>query len=136
MSYDSLPNEIHLRLTNDATVAGLVADRIHYQVIPQSSAYPHVWFNRTGDDGEKTLDGQRGLATEYFAVEVISETSVGPIVDAVAAVINAIEGPVGNGVVQLVEINNMSDDYAFRSADGDALFMHAFEVEIHHDGNC
>ncbi len=54
-----LPTAIRARLLADATVAAAIGERLHYQELPQDSAFPHVWFRRQGNVSTSFSIGMR-----------------------------------------------------------------------------
>lgn len=134
MSWSDLPNAIRARLIASPDVTAIVGNRVHYQKVPQTSAYPHVWFNRSSIDGDPCLSGESGMQVDTFMVEIVDEQYNEDLMNAVATALGNFDGPVQAGMVFLTDIDEADDDYLFRSASDEGLFLHAFRVSVHHDG--
>jgi hypothetical protein len=132
MAWNTLPLEIRSRLLLVDAIRERVGERVHYQQIPEPSVMPHVWFMRTGVDTDDLLLGD-GPATDRYIVEIVSDVFDTELVDAIVATLKDMDGPLGDGVVFLTFVDDADDDYVFKSAESDHLFMHALRVSVYHD---
>lgn len=134
MTTSLLPIEIATRLKLVTAITDRVGSRVHYQELPQSSTYPHIWFTRTGVDNEPFLGGETGITDESFSLEIVSDTDESTLLDSVIETLENLDGNVGDGVVFMTQVEDQSDDYFFESDDGDADYRHALRITITHDG--
>lgn len=132
MAWTTLPLEIRSRLLLTTDITDRVGERVHYDHLPESSSLPHIWFQRTGVETDDLLEGQ-GPAIDRYTVEIVGEVFDTTLIDAVVETIKNMDGPVGSGVVFLTFVDDADDDYVFKSAESDQLFMHALRVSVHHD---
>jgi hypothetical protein len=132
MAWNTLPLEIRGRLLMVDDITDRVGERIHYQELPQSSKYPHIWFERSGTETDELLD-TLGPAVERFTLEIIGDEFDSELIDAVIGTLQNLDGPVGTGTVFVTHIDDADDDYLFKSSESDKLFMHALRVSVYHD---
>jgi hypothetical protein len=119
-----------LLLTNTELVTA-VSNRVHYQELPQASAYPHVWFTRTGRNEDDALEGGH-LVTERFTVEVVGDSDVEGLLDAIFDTLSNWRASVGDKDIQLVDVEDADDDYIFRSVgESEPTYMHALQVVVY-----
>jgi len=129
MAWFDLPRAIRESLLGDAQLVASVAQRVHYQEIPQHSDLPHVWFSRTGRTSEDCLDGSDELTIERFSVEIVAESDAEAMVDRVVELLEAFRGTVTTHYVQRVDIEDADDDYVFRSVgEAEPDYLHALQV--------
>lgn len=131
MSYSTVPKLIRLYLASDPVIAAKVGSRIHYQTVPQESVYPHIYYSRTGKDNDTLLDGSSGRTTERFTLELVAQAFDEELCDAVESVLQTIETTYEDVTVDCTDVEDVDDNYAFKSADSDALFMHGFTVAVY-----
>lgn len=132
MSWFDLPKELRSQLLAVPAIAAAVGDRVHYQELPQSSQYPHVWFTRSSRDESKCVDGSPELTIERFNFEVVSDADAEAVIDALVETLTAFEGDVGDRYVQLVEVEDADDDYVFQSVgEGEPDYLHALRVAVY-----
>jgi hypothetical protein len=119
-------------LQADATIAEKIGDRIHYQTIPQNSPLPHLYIARQDEDNsEKLLDGSNGVTEDRYILELVANEFDDDLVTAVKAAIN-LDGFDYEGLTIFTsDVSGVSDDYLFRSADSDALFMNGLVLTIY-----
>lgn len=131
MSYATVPNFIRGRLLAEPKISGKVGERVHYQHIPTSSSYPHIFFTRNGSTSERLLDGP-GITEERFIIEVVTTKFDDELITAVIEALEIDSEEVDGIFLALGEVDDMQDDYAFVSvAEGDALCKHAFLLTIY-----
>lgn len=132
MAWFDIPKAIRARLLADDTLAPLVATRVHYQELPQSSDFPHVWFTRSGRQKDECLDGTEEMTIEQFSFEIVSDEDAEAVIDALVASLESFTGDVEGRDVQLVEINDANDDYIFQSVgESEPDYLHALQVAVY-----
>jgi hypothetical protein len=136
MSWFDLPKALRTALLAVPAISDAlgtdVESRLHYQELPQSSAYPHVWFSRSGRDESKFVDGSDEMRVERFSFEVVSDSDAETLVDAIVDTLTVYEGNVGFKYVQLVEVEDADDDYIFQSiGEGEPDYLHALRVAVY-----
>jgi hypothetical protein len=132
MTWFDLPRMLRAHLLDSTDVTDKVAQRVHYQTIPDKSVLPHVWLTREGQDTEDMLGDEAGMTVERFSLEIVAETQDEELVDAVVAQCLSLTGTVGEHTVELVDIEDVGDDYVFKSVgEGDAGFLHAFQISVY-----
>lgn len=131
MSHATLPDFLISSLRANTEVSAKCATRIHYQTVPQSSIYPHIYLARQGSSRERNLDGEPGTETERFVVEIVAETFDDDLCTAVRDALEFDGGQYPDFTVFMTEIEDVNDDYTFQSADSDALFLHAYVVTVY-----
>jgi hypothetical protein len=133
MSLSTIPKVIREAIRNDSVLLNLLGPRIHYQTLPQKSIYPHVYYSLQSRDHEDTLDvGEKGLQTNRYVLEVIAETYNETLITRLQDALESIEGSLDGIDIHVVEVSDLDDQYEFKSADGDALFLHGFTVEVYY----
>lgn len=121
-----------LALAENTTVAEKVSDRIHYQQLPQKSVYPHIYLARNGRDTEALVSGEDGIVIERYIAELVTATRFDEaLCDAVQSVLTTLECSYEGVTVHLTELEDVDDNYVFKSADSDALFLHGFRVAVY-----
>lgn len=132
-THSTIPDLLITALKGNTAIAALVAGRVHYQTIPQSSKYPHIYIARQSRDTETLLDGSSGPTEDRFIVEVVAEAYTDGLCSAVADVLNGIECVLPDGTwIYCTDLTDVDDTYQFKSADSDALFLHGFQVTVYH----
>lgn len=134
MSHATIPNLIRDRLLSVPEIASKLGARIHYQHIPQSSQYPHVYYTRRGSNTEELMDAD-GILRDRFVVEVVTRTFDDALITAItdSLFFDGIE--LGSRCVATSDLDEADDDYVFESAAGDsALCMHAFVLTLYIGG--
>lgn len=132
MAWFDLPKALRAELLAVPVVSSAIAGKIHYQELPQSSDYPHVWFARSSRDSTKCVDGSEEMTVERFTFEIVSDRDAEGLIDALVATLEAFEGDVGGRDVQLVEVEDADDDYVFQSiGEGEPDYLHALNVAVY-----
>lgn len=131
MSHATIPNLIRDRLLSVPAIANKLGTRIHYQHIPQSSQYPHLFFSRRGSSNEPTMDSL-GIIRDRFIVEVVTKTFDDELITAIIESLQFEGIQLDSMCVATSDLEEADDDYAFESAAGDsALCMHAFVLTLY-----
>ena len=133
MSWFDLPKALRTALLADTAIQSAVGTRLHYQEIPQSSDYPHIWFTRTARTREDCIDGTEESVVDRFTFEVVSDVDAEAVVDALESTLRGFESDnVGGRHVQLVVVEDAEDDYVFRSVgEGEPNYLHALQVAVY-----
>jgi uncharacterized protein (DUF952 family) len=133
VSLSTIPKLIREAIRNDSVLLNLLGTRIHYQTLPQKSIYPHVYYSLQSRDQEDLLDpGEKGLQTNRYVLEVVAEAYNETLITRLQNAIRVIEGTKDGIDIHVVEVADLDDQYEFKSADGDALFLHGFTVEVYY----
>lgn len=129
MSWFDLPKALRTALLASPEVSSMVGSRLHYQELPQSSEYPHIWFARSSRDATNCMDGSPELTVERFSFEIVSDVDAESLVDALVDTLTDFEGNVGDKYVQLIEVEDADDDYIFQSiGESEPDYLHALRV--------
>jgi hypothetical protein len=131
MSYSTIPNLLRLALTNNSVITTKLDGRIHYQYLPQKSVYPHIYLARSSRDVEGLIDGEDDVVIERYVAELVAPTFDADLCDAVQEVLSNLECSYEGSVVHLVDLEDVDDNYVFKSADSDALFIHGFRIAVY-----
>jgi len=114
----------------NATVISLVGTRVYHGERPQTSILPAIAWKRSGVQREMLLDGPSGMATAYYELEVIAETSAQSrtIADAVRSAVHGVTGNLGGATVRLAMVTTELD---VSDVDGDLKVRHVLmDIEI------
>ena len=131
MSHATLPDFLISALKADTVIVNKVANRIHYQTVPQTSQYPHIYLARQGSNRDRLLNGEPGVETERFIVEIVAETFDADLCTAVRDALEFDGGQYSTYAIYMTDSEDVNDDYTFQSADSDALFLHAYVVTVY-----
>lgn len=132
MSWFDVPKELRTALLAEQDITDQVGSRVHYQELPQSSDYPHVWFTRTSRERDRGLSGDAEMTVERFSLEVVSDHDAEIILDSIVSTMEAFEGECGDYFVQLVEVEDADDDYIFQSVgEGEPDYLHAVDIAVY-----
>lgn len=133
INHDVIPKLLISAIKANTVLVASLAGRVHYQFIPQSSEYPHVYVARTGRESESFLDGDNGTVEDRFIVEFVAPEFDGDSLNALYSSLSSLEGQLADGTwLYCVDVLDVDDNYLFRSADPDGLFVHAFQVTVYH----
>lgn len=133
VAHSAIPDLLIDAIRANATLLAALGKRVHYQTIPQSSDYPHVYIARDGRVTEDFLDGSDGPTEDSFVIEFVAEAYNGTLCSELYDSISQLEGQMPGGPwVFCTDVTDVDDNYVFKSADSDALFLHAFRVTVYH----
>lgn len=107
--------------------------RIHYAQVPQSSAYPHIWYRITSDTEERTMDGAGGLHEAYFDIECAATTpgAAQTLADAIKARLDGYAGTMGGASAKAVFLRDKDDDYIpFSNQSDEGVHVIAFTGHV------
>lgn len=131
MSHTSVPQLLIDLLNADPIVAGKTGGRIHYQTIPGKSIYPHLFFTRQNEDSERLLDGSDDITEDSYVFELVDRAFDDDLVTAIKRVLELDGFDIGTLTIFTSNVTSVSDDYLFRSADSDALFLNGLVLTIY-----
>lgn len=131
MSYSTIPKLLVLALNTNSEISSKVSNRIHYQQLPQKSVYPHLYLARSSRDVEGLIDGEDDVVVERYVVELVANYFDTDLCDAVQQVLSDLECSYEGVTVHLVDLEDVDDNYVFKSADSDALFIHGFRIAVY-----
>lgn len=134
VQHSTIPDLLIDAIRLNSTLLAALGTRVHYQTIPQSSQYPHVYLARQSRDVETFLDGGDGVTEDSYVVEFVAEEYDGELCSALYTALSSIEGFLADGTTHVfcTDVTDMDDNYVFKSAESDALFLHAFQVTVYH----
>ena len=130
MSHKSVPLMLIALLQADPTIAAKLGDRIHYQTVPAKSPKPHLYFARQSEDGDKLLDGSPDITEDSYVFELVDIDFDDALVTAIKSALDLDGFDYGSLTIFNSNLTGVSDDYLFRSADSDALFMNGLVLTI------
>ena len=131
MSHTSVPLMLVALLKLNPTIADKIGDRIHYQTIPQNSPLPHLYIARQDEENEKLLDGSSSVTEDRYILELVDNEFDDALVTAIKAAIEFDGFDYGDLTIFTSDVSGVADDYMFRSADSDVLFMHGLVLTIY-----
>ena len=81
---------LYTTLTGDATLAGIVGNRVYGHVVPPGAVAPYVFFTMPGAaDDRLTVEAVRVWSSLLYAVRIVNKTESYPSLEAGAAAIEA-----------------------------------------------
>lgn len=89
-------------LKADATIVGLVGERIYHEKLPQKPIYPAIAYARTSTERTMTLAGPTSLTQVRLALDVWASTSaeMKSVAGAVRAAVSGVTGNLGGTSIQ------------------------------------
>jgi hypothetical protein len=120
-------------ITASTSCNAVIAGRMHQNNPPQDTSRPFIWYMRTSENEELTLDGVGGLRKAQFDVEcVTTNPSTNEVLaDRVKTRLHGKTGTFGASTVQGSFVEDHSDDYAPKSVGGDSgLHVAAFNLTV------
>jgi hypothetical protein len=94
---------IYEKLANDATLAGLVDDRIYDGIAPEGAAFPYVIYNFQAGADTVVVGAARVLNSGLYLVKAVAETQSysGPaeIADRIDDLLQAASGAADDGLI-------------------------------------
>lgn len=111
----SIGEDFRTHLLASTGISTVVATRIHQNHMPEESAYPAIWFRRSGEEELVLLDGRCGTIRTRFDLECLS-TSIDTAIDLSKTVKDALHGYRGSltgtsGTVQGIFVEDKDDTY-------------------------
>lgn len=115
-------------------ITDIVADRVHQSRVPQDSPFPHIWFGRTGSEGDQCMDaGSRRPLFQTFALECAATDldKSQELADAVWDTLSDYRGTFGDMTAQGVFVEDQNDDYEPYYQQGDeGVFAAYLQIRI------
>lgn len=107
------PEDLRTFIVGTTGVTSLISTRCHYNMVPQASARPNVWFRIASDTEERTMDGVGGLHQAQGDIECVglTETSAQNVADAVKTRLDGYKGTIGTATCQAAFLRDKDDDY-------------------------
>lgn len=130
-----LPEDLKTYITASTSISNVIGTRCHYNQVPQSSAYPHVWIQRQSIDEELDMSGTGGLANTTFILECSSTglSEAYSLADKVRARLHGVSGTIGNTTARGVFVADQDEDYIPRNNDADeGIHVAALSVTVWH----
>ena len=115
------PEDLRTFIIGTTAITGLVSTRVHYNLTPQVSARPNIWFRVTSDTEERTMDGAGGMHEAYADIERVglTEASAQNVGDAVKTRLDGYKGACGNSSAKGIFLTDKDDDYMPFAIDAD-----------------
>lgn len=133
VGHSTIPKLLIDAIKANTFLASVLGGRIHYQTIPESSTFPHVYIARQSRTSETFLDGESGPVEDSYVIEVVAESFNAELCTELDEAMSALEGFLEDGTwIYCTDVGDVDDNYVFKSADSDALFLHAFQVTVYH----
>lgn len=132
----SIVGDLTTYLRASTAITSVVSTRIHHNVVPQDASRPYIWFRRTSENEELTMDGVGELVETDIDIECWTETSAASdsLANAVKTRLNGVRGTVGTASVGGMFVKSKDDDYEPRGAYADTgMHVIALGVKIWHD---
>lgn len=100
-------------LRDSSRVLALAGGRVHHNARPQNGALPAIVVHRVSSVRERVLTGRVRLAHPRIQIDCMAETAqdAQSLANAVRLVIEDYEGSMGDYTVQVVTVDDDSDDY-------------------------
>lgn len=120
-------------VTASTSVNSVIAGRMHQNHPPQDTSKPFIWYQRSSENEELTLDGVGGLKQVQFDVECVTAdvATAESLADKTKARLHGKRGTFGNSTVQGSFVQDHSDDYAPKSIGSDGgLHVASFQVTV------
>ena len=123
-------------LLGDASIAGLVGDRVHHNHVPQNKIRPFVFFRRRSTDHIACTDDAAGTAPDQYTFDVEAIAANPDQADELAGYVrtrcHCFRGAMGDATAKGVFVADVADDYQPLGTGGDAgLTVIPLDVEVH-----
>lgn len=121
-------------LLSDATISGIVGERIHQGFVPETTSGDYIWFARSGVEPLRVLaSGVIEPLSVRFDLEAISEDieRSQTLAAAIRNKLDAYRGTFVDTTTQGIFVEDHNDDYMPRGIFGDeVVYVAAMNVEI------
>lgn len=123
-------------LLDDASIAGVVGDRVHHNHVPMAIAKPYIWLRRRNTNHIVCTDDAAGQAPDdySFDVEAIARdaNTADTLGDYIRSRCHCYRGAVGDATAKGVFVTDQGDDYIAQGNGGDqGLTVIALDVQVH-----
>lgn len=121
----SLATDLRAMIAADLSIAALVGDRICQGQVPERTAMPYIWFQRSSTENEDTTDGSAGdpAWAHLFDMEVVADNldDAEDIVELIKSY-HLYRGECGDSTIQGMFVEDHTDQYVRRNDFGDDGF--------------
>lgn len=109
----SIVGDLTTYLRASTAITALVSTRIHHNTVPQDSSRSYVWFRRSGENEQLTMDGVGELVETDVDLECWTESisAADTLADAVKTRLHGYRGTMGTATVQGMFVTSKDDDY-------------------------
>ena len=125
------PADLRTLIASTTPISALVSTRIHYNMLPQASARPHIWFRVARDEEPRTMDGVGGIHDSNIDIECVgaTEASAQDVADAVKTKLDGYSGSAGSSTIRGAFISDKSDEYVpFSIPTDEGVHVVAFDM--------
>lgn len=132
----SIVGDLTTYLRASTAITAVVGTRIHHNVAPQDSTGAYLWFQRSSENEELTMDGVGELVETDINLECWSplDSEADSLANLVKARLNSFRGTMGTATVQGMFVTSKDDEYNPRGAFADeGAHVVAFGVKIWHE---
>lgn len=122
---------IYSILSNNASVDALISDRIYPNVAKQTSAFPFVVYNVTGDSPTVTKDGVSDLDENAILILCYSQTysQASDLADKVRTALDRVDGTFAGVELQGIQYLSYNDDFDIKD-DDDGVYVKSLNFRI------
>tara|TARA_R100000656_G_scaffold9565_1_gene10383 strand:- start:380 stop:781 length:402 start_codon:yes stop_codon:yes gene_type:complete len=122
---------IYSILKDDAAVGTLIEDRIYPNVAKQTSAFPFVIYQVTGDSPTDTKDGVSPLDENAILVMCYSQTytEVSDLANQVRKALDRVDGTYEGVIVQGIQYLSYNEDFDVKD-DDDGVYVKSLNFRI------
>jgi len=122
---------IYSILSDNAAVDALISDRIYPNVAKQTSAFPFVVYQVTGDDPTDTKDGVSPLDENAILVMCFSQTytQASDLADKVRTALDRVDGTYEGVELQGIQYLSYNEDFDVKD-DDDGVYVKSLNFRI------
>ena len=121
-------------LIANSPLAALVSTRVHVGSVPQPTTAPYVWIGRRGVFHERTISqavGEQPFEERWDLEAWGSIDDVQTIAEAIRD-LDCAKGSFGSGTIQLLQVEDHSDDYIPKGVFSDEGYdLAAFQITVY-----
>ncbi len=98
-------------LHSDATIEGIVSDRIFPNIVQQGEAMPAITYQQISGPRDQTMDGPSGLVQTRFQINCLAEKYIDArtLAEAVRKELDGYHGTVNTVVIQIIMLADEAD---------------------------
>jgi Protein of unknown function (DUF3168) len=118
----------------DATLRGLVGERIYPEFAPASAAVPYVLRSRISNPPHDTMTGEAAIASPTFQFTVVASSSRerNAVSEALRACLSRYSGPMGTEDVDVMSPDESDDVETAVDGSERRLFVRRMDFEVWH----
>ena len=122
---------IYSILSDNAAVDALISDRIYPNVAKQTSAFPFVVYQVTGDDPTDTKDGVSPLDENAILVMCFSQTytQASDLADKVRIALDRVDGTYEGVELQGIQYLSYNEDFDVKD-DDDGVYVKSLNFRV------